>query len=51
MRLIDATVQPKFFNEREENHLQIMKKDRYIDLVGNCNRLRKEFAYVFTRIF
>lgn len=37
-------------NEREENHFQTMKKGMYIDLVGNCNRLRKEFVYVFTRI-
>ena len=37
-------------NERKGNHFQIMKKGRYIDLVGNCNRLRKEFVYVFTRI-
>lgn len=38
-------------NEREENHFQIMEKDRYIELAGNCNRSRKEFVYVFTRIF
>jgi hypothetical protein len=38
-------------NEREENHFQIIKKGRYIDLVGNYNRSRKEFVYVFARIF
>lgn len=36
--------------EAAENNIENMKKGRYIDLVGNCNRLRKEFVYVFTRI-
>lgn len=38
-------------NGRKENHFQTMEKDRYIELADNCNRLRKEFVYVFTRIF